>query len=151
MIEPSQSLLREIPGGSEVLNWFGKYYDFHDAEILRLELNRRSPSFLRIYGYGVGKDGTGAWVSQKHAIITFTLDGVYDLELDGFSHQNVIGSLTIARVDANHERKPFFDFSASENSFEIILEPCYGMDGVIRCNSILVTLEPGRQKDHARK
>jgi hypothetical protein len=35
-------------------------------------------------------DSGGYYVARKHAIVTFILNDIRELELDGFSHQNVL-------------------------------------------------------------
>jgi hypothetical protein len=44
----------------------------------------------------VGQDGY--FVLDRHAIVTFTLSGVMDLQLVGFSIQNVVGGLVLRRA-----------------------------------------------------
>lgn len=40
----------------------------------------------------------GAFVLDRLAIVTFTLSGVMDLQLDGFGIQNVISGLVLRRA-----------------------------------------------------
>lgn len=51
MTEESSSapIFKSIPGGAELLAWFGYVPSFHDAEIIDLHLNRHGPSTLRIH------------------------------------------------------------------------------------------------------
>lgn len=79
---------------------------------------------------------------EKHAVVTFSLDGIMDLQLDGFSSQNVIGGLQLQRATergrANHYSHP-----QSPEDIEIELEPCYGLDGVIRAKRVSISFRPG--------
>ena len=65
-------------------------------------------------------------------IVTFVLNGVDGLELAGFNQQNVVPGLTLAKVDQGYELK---------------LEGCYGVEGVMRAKSIRVELAPGPPLD----
>ncbi len=138
----SQQPLDHFPGGRDVIEWFGETYDFHDAEIIGLELNRSSPSFLRILCFSFLQDEKGELQRSKQAIVKLTLTEIFDLQLDGFSHQNVIGYLCIDRIDQFHVRKPYFDFCASSDGYELTIGPCYGLDGSIRRNSISFHVRP---------
>jgi hypothetical protein len=86
-------------------------------------------------------------VSDRHAIVTFTLSGIMDLRLDGFSIQNVIGGLVLRRAPERPERRGYLALDPLPQDIEIELEPCYGLDGFIRARSVSVTLKPGKPND----
>jgi hypothetical protein len=121
----------EISGASDVVSWFGHWPSFHDAEIISLHLNRSGPSTLVLYAWNMTDkvDASGHYVLEKHALVTFTLLGIADLELADFSGQNVIGSLVIERQDKR---------------FRIKLSPCYGLCGTLDADSVNVSVQPGR-------
>ena len=104
---------------------------FHDGEITSLELHRNAPSYLRVHGFAVNVSGSKMdWKNAKHAIVTFELQQIVDLQLDGFSHQNVIGSLIIERKPSPFERVNYVGKEdAAALDFELTLEPCFGLDG----------------------
>ena len=134
----------EVPGGAELVRWFGRVPSFHDAEIISLDLRRSGKSFLRIHGW-VGTDQVderGYMVLDKHAVVTFTLEDIMDLQLDGFSHQNVIGGLILQRA-IDRGRANYYPLPQSSEDIEIELEPCYGLDGVIRAKRVSISFEPG--------
>ncbi|ARQ58088.1 MULTISPECIES: Imm50 family immunity protein [Rhizobium] len=87
----------KIAGGPELLAWFGQKPTFHDAEILSLSLNRTGVSELTIHGWIAtdGVDQDGYCILDKHAVVTFAFEDIMDLQLDGFSHQNVINGLVL--------------------------------------------------------
>lgn len=105
--EHDQAIYHEVPGGPELIRHFGRIPSFHDGEVLDLHLNRNRPSTLRVHGWvmtdGVGRDGT--LVLERHAVVTFTLHSIMDLQLDGFSIQNVIGGLILRRAPDRPERR----------------------------------------------
>lgn len=125
-------------------NWsgIGRTPSFHDGEILSLHLNRDGPSALRIHGWittdRVGLDGS--LVLERHAVVTFTLRGIMDLRLNGFSIQNVIGGLILRRASDRPERRGYLALDPAPDDIE--LEPCFGLDGLIRARSVAITFEP---------
>ncbi len=69
----------EIPGTETIVNWFGEWPSFHDAEVISLFYLVRAidPSNLSLF-------------PQKPATVQFIFEEVSDLELCDFSSQNVI-------------------------------------------------------------
>jgi hypothetical protein len=138
-----ESVYRSIPGGAELLDYLCEVPDFHDGEIISLDLHRNGPSHLVIHGFAVNLiERAFDWKNANHAIVTLKLEQVVDLQLDGFSKQNVIGSLMIERVPPPIERVNYlWKKDAAAEDFELTLEPCYGLDGRIRCKGISITFE----------
>lgn len=138
----------DIPGGPELLAWFGQEPAFHDAEIIGLSLNRSGVSELKIHGWintgDVGPDGH--FVLAKHAIVTFSLEKIMDLQLDGFSTQNVISGLEL-RYATDRGRSNYFSLPQDLQDIDIELMPCYGLDGYIRAKKVMVSFVPGRPTD----
>ncbi|MFB0493741.1 hypothetical protein ABIE45_006397 [Methylobacterium sp. OAE515] len=139
------NIYAEVPGGPELVRHFGRVPSFHDGEILGLRLDRDGPSTLRVHGWintgGVGLDG--ALALKRHAVVTFTLRGVMDLRLDGFSRQNIIGGLILRRALDRPERRYHLALDPAPEDIEIELVPCYGLDGLIRARSVAITFEAG--------
>jgi hypothetical protein len=118
-----------ISGAAEVVAWFGRWPSFHDAEIISLQLHCSDPSALVVYAWNMTNkvDATRHYVLEKHALVTFTLRGVSDLDLADFSDQNVISSL---------------DVEKRENGFRITLHPCYGLCGTVDAETVSVSVKP---------
>ncbi|CAA2138478.1 hypothetical protein [Methylobacterium bullatum] len=148
--EKDLSIYHEIPGGPELVRHFGQVPSFHDAETLSLHLNREGPSSLRLHGWvNTGRVEVGSeFVLDRHAIVTFTLEGLMDLQLDGFSIQNVIGGLVLRRAPDRPERRNYLAVDPLPQDIEIELEHCYGLDGIIRARSVAITFEPGLPDGH---
>jgi hypothetical protein len=140
------AIYHAVPGGAELVRWFGQAPSFHDAEILSLDLRRKGQSVLRLYGWintgEVGQDGY--FVLDRHAVVTFALDEVMDLQLDGFSIQNVIGGLVLRRAPDRPERRGHLGLDPLPQDIEIQLEPCYGLSGLIRARAVSISFEPGK-------
>jgi len=143
------SIYHEVPGGPELLSWFGQVPSFHDAEILSLDLRRKQQSVLRVHGWiTTDKVGaTGYLILARQAVVSFHLEGIMDLQLDGFSVQNVINGLVLRRALDRPERRNYFSLAPLPEDIEIELEPCFGMDGLIRARSVSITFEPGEPAD----
>jgi hypothetical protein len=140
------SIYDAVSGGADLARWFGQVPTFHDAEILSLYLCRKGQSVLRLHGWsGTGEVGQdGYFVRDRHAVVTFTLSGVMDLQLDGFNIQNVICGLVLRRAPDRPERRGYLALDPLPQDIEIELEPCYGLNGLIRVRTVSVTFEPGK-------
>ena len=145
----AETIYASIPGGRDLVAWFGRVPSLHDAEIVSLSLHRRAPSALSLHAWNTTKevDDRGYFVLDRHAVVTFSLEDIMDLQLDGFSHQNVVGGLRLRRAPERMDRRPFYGLDPSPNDYEIELEPCFGLDGIIRCRKVSVALVPGKPDD----
>ena len=139
-----------IPGGAELLAWFGRVPTFHDAEIVNLNLFRRAPSTLSPHTWNMSQqvDARGYFVLEKHAVVTFAIEDIIDLQLDGFSHQNVIGGLKLRRTQLDPQRRHLvYGDAFSSEDWEIEIEPCFGVNGRIRCHKISISYVVGKPSD----
>lgn len=116
----------DLPGAEKVLEWFGSWPSFHDAEIVSLSLHRSGPSLLRIYPY----------YPEKPATVEFILEEVMDLELLDFSGQNVIFDLRVERA-----------IRQGQSILRLVLFPCFGLAGRIDAQAVRVDLTPGKSPD----
>lgn len=134
----------DLAGGKELLAWFGEVPAFHDAEIIGLSLNRTGTSKLKLHAWIMtdGVDADGFIELDKHAIVTFNLEGIMDLQLDGFSGQNVISGLVLKRA-TDRGRSGFLALPEAADDIEIELLPCYGLDGFIRAKKVTISFVPG--------
>ncbi len=126
--------LNAIAGAQQLHDWFGYWPDFHDGEIIDLHLNRTNPSLLRIHIWEMTSDvdKVGYYVSTKNLVVEFVIDISGDddcLELYGFSHQNVISSLTVGK---------------SDTGYKLEISQCYGLAGTIKADDISIRLTPGK-------
>ena len=148
-MENADTIYAAIPGGRELLAWFGCVPSFHDAEIISLCLHRRAPSSVLMHTWNNTSeaDESGYYVLDKHAVVKFTFEEIVDLQFDGFSHQNVIYGLSLRHAPDRPERRTSYARDPSPNDFEIWLEPCFGIDGFIRCRRVSVDFTPGKPND----
>jgi hypothetical protein len=141
--------LARLPGGDDLIRWFGAVPTFHDAEIVELSLRRRAPSILRVHTWitRAEVDQRGYYVRDKHVVVAFALERIIDLQLEGFSGQNVIYGLTLRSAPERPERRPYYWLDPSPDDLEIELEPSFGLDGTIRCQQVRIDLHPGLPED----
>lgn len=134
----------DVPGGSELLSWFGEVPTFHNAEILSLHLDRTGTSEIKLHGWIMiqGVDANGHIVLDKQAVVTFTLDGIMDLQLEGFSAQNVIAGLVLQRA-TDRDRSGHFSLPQDAFDIEIELLPSFGLSGFIRAKKVAISFVPG--------
>jgi len=144
-----ETIYASIPGGSNLLESFGHVPNFHGAEIVSFSLHRRAPSVLTIHAWNTTRqvNNRGYRILDKHAVVTFALEDVMDLQLKGFNHQNVISGLHLRRAPERPDRRPFYGLDPSPKDYEIELERCLGLDGIIRCRRVLVDFIPGKPDD----
>jgi len=126
--------LKAIAGAQELHDWFGRWPTFHDAEILSLRLNRHGASILLIHTWEMTSkiDEKGFYVLDKHVVVEFVLENIAELNLSGFSVQNVIFGLSLGK---------------KEKGFLLDLDPCYGLAGTIEAKDVSIRLHPGKPAD----
>jgi hypothetical protein len=142
----AEKVYEGIPGGLDLVTWFGHVPGFHDAEIVSLMLNRGAPSAINIHAWNTTQqtDERGFLVLEKHAVVTFVFEDIIDLHLDGFSCQNVIFGLQLRVVAEHPDRGALDGRDAPPSIYEMELEPCFGLSGIIRCRKISVQVVPGK-------
>jgi hypothetical protein len=128
----------DIAGYQEFVEWCSGWPSFHDSEIVTLELNRRAPSKLVIHVLGGPKPTFGPRSDSRYSspptdvVVTFVLEEIEDLNLEGFSHQNVIFALELEH-DAG--------------LFKFRMDPGYGLAGKIAARKVSIEFLPGAPVD----
>lgn len=128
----------DIPGAVAVASWFGAWPSFHDAEVVFLRLNRSGQSQLSVHAWNMTdrtyeENGQQHFVLERHAVVTFTFEGISGLQLLGFNSQNVLAGLDVGREGAD---------------FVLHLHPCYGVSGRIVAARMVVSLTPGKPTEN---
>jgi hypothetical protein len=116
-----------LNGSDAVMQWFGGWPSFHDAEVISLHMARAGESVLRVYPY----------YPDKPATVDFIFEEITDVELADFSGQNVIFYLGIEEVIDQ----------TKEKAIRVTLGPCYGLAGRIDAKRLRVELVPGKSPD----
>jgi len=116
----------QIKGMNTVVERFGEWPSFHDAEIIELHLNRESISWLKILICNEKENKKKDLKSEKQVVVKFILDKITDLELADFSSQNVIFGCEIEK---------------NNDSYKLVLKPCYGLAGFLVAENISVEID----------
>ena len=124
------SMTERIDGAKALIEWFGQWPSFHDAEVLELSLNRNGRSLLRIHTWHSTSavDAAGHFRHDKDVVVQFDLIDVYDCEIVGFNAQNVLGLL---QVDAR------------DDGLRLSLDSVYGLGGWIDARQVSLTFLAG--------
>ena len=128
---PVPAEIAGIQGSAELHDWFGYWPNFHDAEIISLHLNRSGHSSMRAHTWEMTKeiDQNGYYVLTKHLVVEFVFENISGLDLNGFSHQNVVFGIEIQKT---------------ESGFRLTLQGCYGMEGSIEAEKMSLRLASGK-------
>jgi hypothetical protein len=126
IMEQGQTNLR----WKSVIEWFGYKPNFHDAEVLSIDLRRTpEPSVVRVHVWRTGSviDETGHFRQDRHAVVSFILKDVVRQELRFWNHQNVLSRLYVGD---------------EQDGPTLTLEAIYGVDGEITAKEISIEIEP---------
>ncbi len=136
----TERLLRAIPGGQKLHDWFEGRVDFGDGEVAQLLLQRSEPSRLVIE---VDRMRHGA--ATEFALITFHLKDVAEVKIEGFSHQNVIGGLLLRDAHGRDLHPSLVGIGIEAPAHKIELEPCAGAFGTIEATIVEITFAVSHQ------
>jgi len=133
MMQSDNWIESNIAGAKRLIDWFGYWPSFHDAEIIEIHLTREGRSWLKIHTWHTSDevDSQNHFATDKDVVVRIELQDIQELELSDFSHQNVIFGLDIRPV---------------ENGIELTLEPCFGLSGRLVASKIGLEILPGDPK-----
>jgi hypothetical protein len=124
-----------VEGVDHLTRIFGTWPTFHDAEVVRLSLDRSGPegpileAHIHLFAMTPEVDARGYYVLRDHTLVTLRCTKVDHLVLEDFNHQNVLFSLGIEPLDAG----------ASDGScFRVRMESSYGVSAVFTCKRLIV-------------
>ena len=110
---------------------FGYWHSFHDAEIHRAVLDRGAPGerpsvtlLVNVYDSSGAVDERGYYDVRVNVMVTLRFTDVADLELSDLGVQNVINELRLEAQDGGR--------------IAVELGPCYGLNGVFTCGTVEV-------------
>ena len=128
-----------IENSESVTSLFGYWPSFHDAEVLQISISRSSehdggPSLsadVHVFEMTQQVDSDGYYVNHKHSVVTLLFQGLDELSLDGFNHQNALSDLSIAETEPGGMLRVNFDSA-------------YGLDSEFTCRTMkVVSVVPG--------
>ena len=116
-------------------NVFGRWPSFHDAEVVRMRLDRGEgePPFLEadihLWQTTGDLDERGYYALRHHTLATLRFDGISELELYEFNHQNVLWDLTLEDIS---------ELAMPDSRWSVSLATSFGVSGRLVCASISV-------------
>jgi hypothetical protein len=119
---------------------FGCFPSFHDAEVLRIVLDRGDGGVLptleaHIYVFEMTSEiKDGKYILKNRSLVTFQFVEIDELSLEGFNHQNVLSALSINNIS---------DQQSESLKFEVHFGGIFGVDVRFRCRDVkIAAVEP---------
>lgn len=128
-----------------LINAFGKFPTFHDAEVVQILLKRKNDgkycptleALILISNYNAG----------EKFLINLIFKYIFGLKLENFNHQNVLSDLYITDFsenfyeDTKHDKRLLGVVSQEEISrlnYYVKFEYCFGIESEFLCNEVIV-------------
>lgn len=132
----------KIQNSRSLTDLFGRWPSFHDAEVLRLTLDRgEARSFnpnlqaaIHVFEMTSQIDEQGMYVLKGHVVATFLFFEIIEVRLEDFTHQNVLQNLSITDIS---------DQQLERVKFHVAFNGIFGVTAEFHCRSIRVeSVEP---------
>jgi hypothetical protein len=123
----------QIMGADRLLERFGGWPSFHDAEVVRLSFDRRGDhrptAEMLVHAWLMTDkvDDRGYYVLEKHTLVRFVFERLASCEIAEFNHQNVLFGLQVTPETVD-----------GEAAFRVTLDPSYGLTGSLVCGRVVV-------------
>jgi hypothetical protein len=128
-----------IDNSEIVTRIFGRWPSFHDAEVVRVLLERppegvRLEAQLRVWEMTPDLDPSGHFIRKNETLVTLQFLGVHLGCFEGFNTQNVIASLDVSTIaPEEHEGRRLL----------VQMPSLYGLDAEFECErAIVLAAEP---------
>src|SRR5438876_371756 len=127
------TVLQHITGADRLTSRLGVWPSFHDAEVMRLVLERGGANgptaemVVHVWRMTDKVDDRGYYVLEKHSLVQFRFERIASIELSEFNDQNVLSRLEVAAETVKGER-----------AFRVTLDPSYGLGGSLICGRVVV-------------
>ena len=112
----------EFVGNAQlVIDRFGEWPSFHDAEVMRLSLDRNGRVLtLELMAFTMldEVDDRGYFKHANQSLVTLRFAGINDVSLEGFNEQNVISGLFLTKDD---------------DALKVVVSPLYGLSTEFSC------------------
>jgi hypothetical protein len=148
-------VINQIEGVEKLIEVFGRFPSFHDAEILRIILDRKGnghfkptlEATVRTCQITNELDENRRYILKNHCLVDFKFSEIAELKLNGFNHQNVINELVIEKITDKHRKiykteneyaKEWVKQMIESHNFYVELVYSHGINGSFLCKSIEV-------------
>ena len=133
----------DIAGSQQLVDVFGYWPSFHDAEVMRFSLDRSgsgempgptAEAVIHVFEMTPEVGPGGTYVLKNHSLVTLRFYAVVELEVQGFGEQNALWGLQIINIAERQLERVRFD---------IQFQGSYGMDAGFQCYSVeVLSVEP---------
>ena len=125
----------DLPGARAVIDWFGRFPRFHDAELLEIVL-AAGTSRLHIHAWNMTDrvDANGYFILEKHAVVTISLQEISFIDLKNPQWPTALPSI-IADLE----------ITKTPSGYAVDWGTAYGIDGSLHAKKISFAIEPGRR------
>ncbi|QGW22867.1 hypothetical protein GOM96_18315 [Stutzerimonas degradans] len=131
-------IIKHIDGSEKVVKALGLWPSFHDAEVISFSVSRALPldtnicfAKLAVHVRQYAEVGVGtaeyALAIVKSVLVNFIFNGVSDLSVSEFNHQNIINSIEFKSAE-----------SLGAPSICVEIESIWGFGGSLQCSSVVV-------------
>jgi hypothetical protein len=125
-----------IAGSEAVVAIFGYWPSFHDAEVLALRIDRDGVSGsaeleadVHVFEMTSAVTPDGFYELRHHTRVTLLFEGIDELTLEGFNHQNALMGLSIENIA---------DRQLELLRWEVSFDAAYGLDATFLCSRVRV-------------
>lgn len=131
-------VLSSVAGAQELYDWFGYWPDFHDAEVLKFQIEAGAPCVLVLHTWEMTKEinEAGFYKQVKNVVVEFALRGVIGIEVQDPWERSILLSLGIKK---------------SEAGFLVELCAAYGLSGTIETEELSLCVFPGNPPPEPRQ
>ncbi|RWQ67125.1 hypothetical protein [Mesorhizobium sp.] len=121
----------DIEGAQALIDWFGFVPNFHDAELLDIELLLNRSGRLRLHAFRMTDevDDKGYFILDRHVLVTLTLEEVREISLDYFDLIGIVGRLLVTKTGKR---------------YRIEWQSSYGVEGIIVAKNLRINFEQWR-------
>jgi hypothetical protein len=127
----------EIKQSNLLVDIFGRWPSFHDAEVISIELFRdpskvSEPNLrakIHVFEMTPEVDDRGFYVLKNHVLVTFLFRGIDENTVKEFNQQNVLWELAIVDISSRQLERL---------RFEIHFASSFGVEAEFKCRSVEV-------------
>lgn len=139
--------LDKIKNVNLLIDVFGHFPSFHDAEVLRIALDRGDREYfdpslqalIHLFEMSREVDESGRYQLKNHVLVLFRFSKVVDLQLREFNHQNVLQNLEIIALS---------DRERDKVKFKVVFAGIFGLTAVFHCDAVSIeSVEPYVSKE----
>jgi hypothetical protein len=145
---------RKIKNSNLLMQVFGRWPSFHDAEVISIELFREASGVSlpnlrsKIHAFEMTSeiDSQGFYVLRNHVLVTFLFSGIDENLVNGFNQQNVLWELAIVDISSRQLEHLKFEVHFSSSFGVEVKFKCLGLEiETVECYAVGVNENLPRQ------